>query len=313
MIRISLIAVLAALSLSAQVKITRGTDRISVEIDGKPYTDYFVSADGNKPYVYPLRTASGILVTRHFPMDVVPGETNDHPHHRGMFFSHGDISGVNFWATEANIKGANKGRMVLKKVIDAKGGTKSGTIKAVFDGLDPEGKPMMTETRTLTFYSGADLRIIDFEIRIEALRELKFADTKEGTFGIRLATPLSEDRSGRMVNAAGTQTEKNVWGKQSPWVDYFGPLEGKTVGVAIMDNPKNPRHPTYWHARAYGLFAANPFGVRDFTGDKTKDGSMTVDAGKSVTFRYRVVIHPGDAQSANIATLYQQYISGKQD
>jgi hypothetical protein len=313
MIRISFIAVLAALTLSAQVKITRGTDRISVEIDGKPYTDYFISADGNKPYVYPLRTASGILVTRHFPMDVVPGETNDHPHHRGMFFAHGDISGVNFWATEANIKSANKGRMVLKKVIEAKGGTKSGTIKAVFDGLDPEGKPMMTETRTLTFYPGADLRIIDFEIRIEALRELKFADTKEGTFGIRLATPLSEDRSGRMVNAEGAETEKHVWGKQSPWVDYFGPLEGKTVGIAIMDNPANPRHPTYWHARAYGLFAANPFGVRDFTGDKTKDGAMTVEAGKSVTFRYRVVIHPGDVQSANIASRYQQYISGKQE
>jgi hypothetical protein len=313
MIRISFIAVLAALTLSAQVKITRGADRISVEIDGKPYTDYFISADGNKPYIYPLRTASGILVTRHFPMDVVPGETNDHPHHRGMFFAHGDISGVNFWATEANIKGANKGRMVLKKVIEAKGGTKSGTIKAVFDGLDPEGKPMMTETRTLTFHPGADLRIIDFEIRIEALRELKFADTKEGTFGIRLATPLSEDRSGRMVNAEVAQTEKNVWGKQSPWVDYFGPLEGKTVGIAIMDNPANPRHPTYWHARAYGLFAANPFGVRDFTGDKTKDGAMTVEAGKSVTFRYRVVIHPGDAQSANIASRYQQYISGKQE
>jgi hypothetical protein len=301
----------AALSLSAQVKITQATDRISVEIDGKPYTDYFLSADGNKPYVYPLRTASGILVTRHFPMEEVAGETHDHPHHRGMFFAHGDISGVNFWATEANIKAPNKGSMVLKKVVEAKGGAKSGTIKAVFDGLDPQGKPMMTETRTLTFYPGSELRIIDFEIKIDALRELKFVDTKEGTFGIRLATPLSEDKGGKMVNAEGAQTEKNVWGKQSPWVDYFGTLEGKTVGVAIMDHPSNPRHPTYWHARAYGLFAANPFGVRDFTGDKTKDGSMTVEAGKSVTFRYRVVIHPGDFQTANIASLYQQYTSKK--
>jgi hypothetical protein len=313
MIRISFMMVLAALSLGAQVKITRGQDRISVEIDGKPFTDYFISADGNKPYLYPLRTASGIVVTRHFPMDVVAGETNDHPHHRGMFFSHGDISGVNFWATEPDTKAANKGSMVLKKVVEAKGGAKSGTIKAVFSGLDPEGKPMMTETRTLTFYPDAELRIIDFEIQIDALRQLKFADTKEGTFGIRLATPLSEDRSGRMVNAEGAQGEKNVWGKQSPWVDYFGPLEGKTVGVAIMDNPKNPRYPTYWHARAYGLFAANPFGVRDFTGDKNKDGSMTVDAGKSVTFRYRVVIHTGDAQSANIASLYRRYTAGKQE
>jgi hypothetical protein len=228
-----------------------------------------------------------------------------------MFFAHGDINGVNFWDTEPNIKAPNKGSMVLKKVVEAKGGAKSGTIKAVFDGLDPEGKPMMAETRTLTFYPGSELRIIDFEIRIDALRQLKFGDTKEGTFGIRLATPLSEARSGKMVNAEGGETEKNVWGKQSPWVDYFGPLDGKTVGVAIMDHPSNPRHPTYWHARAYGLFAANIFGVRDFTGDKTKDGSLTIDAGKSVTFRYRVVIHPGDFQNANVASLYQKYISEK--
>lgn len=297
--------------MNAQVKITRGTDRISVEIDGKPYTEYFLSADGNKPYVYPLRTASGVLVTRHYPMEEVAGETHDHPHHRGMFFAHGDVNGINFWATEPSIKAANKGSMVLKKVIEAKGGAKSGTIKAVFDGLDPDGKPMMTETRTLTFHSGSELRVIDFDIRIEALRQLKFGDTKEGTFGIRLATALSEARSGRMVNAEGEQTEKNVWGKRSPWVDYFGPLDGKIVGVAIMDHPSNPRHPTYWHARAYGLFAANIFGVRDFTGDKTKDGSLTIDAGKPVTFRYRVVVHPGDFQSANIASLYQQYISEK--
>jgi hypothetical protein len=305
----SFIVLVTALSLNAQVKITRGTDRISIEIDGKPYTDYFLSADGNKPYVYPLRTASGILVTRHFPMDEFPGETHDHPHHRGMFFAHGDINGVNFWATEASIKNPKKGSMVLKKVVEAKGGAKSGTVKAVFDGLDPAGKPMMTETRTLTFYSGPELRVIDFEIRIDALRQLKFADTKEGTFGIRLATPLSEDKSGKMVNAEGGETEKNVWGKRSPWVDYFGPLDGKVVGVAIMDNPSNPRYPTYWHARAYGLFAANIFGVRDFTGDKTQDGTLTVEQGKSVTFRYRVVIHPGDSKTARIASLFQEYTS----
>jgi hypothetical protein len=311
MIRTSFLVLLTAFSLNAQVKITRGTDRISVEIDGKPYTDFFLSADGNKPYVYPLRTASGIVVTRHYPMEQFDGETHDHPHHRGMFFAHGDVNGINFWATEPDSKAANKGSMVLRKVLDAKGGAKSGTIKAVFDGLDPDGKPMMTETRTLTFYSGSELRIIDFDIRIDALRQLKFGDTKEGTFGIRLATALSEDRNGRMVNAEGGQTQKNVWGKRSPWVDYFGPVDGKTVGVAIMDHPSNPRHPTYWHARAYGLFAANIFGVRDFTEDKTQDGSLTIDAGKSVTFRYRIVIHPGDFQSAGIASLYQQYASGK--
>src|SRR5258705_13911048 len=107
---------LLTLPVCAQVQFTQGKDRISIAIDGKPYTDFFLSPDGNKPYVYPLRTASGILVTRHFPMEQVAGETHDHPHHRGMFFAHGDINGVNFWATEPSTKAANQGRMMLKRV-----------------------------------------------------------------------------------------------------------------------------------------------------------------------------------------------------
>jgi hypothetical protein len=200
-----------------------------------------------------------------------------------------------------------KASMALKNVVEAKGGGKSGAIKAVFDGRDPQGKAILTETRTLTFYSDPKLRTIDYDIEIAPIEKLVFGDTKEGTFGIRLATLLSEDKSGRMVNAEGKETEKNVWGKRSPWVDYYGPLNGETVGVAIFDHPSNPRHPTYWHSRAYGLFAANIFGVRDFTGDKTKDGSLTAEPGQPLRFRYRVVIHSGGARAANIAELYKQY------
>jgi hypothetical protein len=297
--------------LCAQVKLTQATDKISVEIDGQPFTEFFLAPGGNKPYVYPLRTASGILVTRHYPMDEVPGETKDHPHHRGMFFAHGDVNGYNFWATEPSMKNPKKASMVLKKVVELKSGRKSGTIKAIFDGCHPSGKPIMTETRTITFHSDPELRIIDYEIRIDPKEKLIFGDTKEGTFGIRLASSMAEDRTGTMVNAEGQRTEKNVWGKRSPWVDYFGPVDKQTVGIAIMDHPSNPRHPTYWHSRAYGLFAANPFGVKDFTGDKTKDGSMTMEPGKPVTFRYRVVIHPGDEKTANIEAMYKKYAAEK--
>jgi hypothetical protein len=309
--------VLVVMPLAAQVKFTTHPDRISVEIDGKPYTDFFLSADGNKPYIWPLSTASGIVVTRHFPMENAPGETNDHPHHRGLFFSHGDINGNNFWATEASEpnppKGPKKASMKLVKVAEAKGGAKSGTIKAVFTGLDAQGKPIMTETRTVTFHSDPKLRTIDYEILIDPLEQLKFVDTKEGTFGIRLATSMTEDakQGGKMIASTGAETEKNVWGKRFPWVDYDGPVNGQTVGVAIFDNPANPRYPTYWHSRAYGLFAANPFGVHDFTGDKQQDGSLTVNAHETLRFRYRVVIHPGDVHTANIAELYKQYTAGK--
>ncbi len=314
---ILLTLLIAAMPLAAQVKFTTETGKIAVEIDGKHYTDFYLSSDGNKPYIWPLSTASGLVVTRHFPMEKFPGETDDHPHHRGLFFSHGDINGFNFWATEPGQRdpknGPKKASMKLVKIVETKGGAKSGTVKVIFDGLDPSGKAIMRETRTVTFYGGPTLRIIDYDIQIDPLEKLKFVDTKEGTFGIRLATSMTEDakKGGRMINAEGATTEANVWGKRSAWVDYDGPVDGKTVGVAIFDNPANPRHPTYWHARAYGLFAANPFGVHDFLNDPKQDGSLTVEAHQPLRFRYRVVIHSGDTKAANIAALYKEYAAQK--
>ncbi len=296
--------------LCGQVKMVPQADRIAVEIDGKQYSEFFLAPGGNKPYLYPLRTASGIVVTRHYPTE--EGETRDHPWHHGMFFEHGDVNGADFWDTEPASTGPHKGRIVLKKVLEAQGGSKSGTIKAAFDSFGPDGKLFMTDTRTITIYTDDPrLRIVDYEIAIVAAQKLTFGDTKEGTFGIRLATPLSEARTGRMVNAEGLETEKNVWGKRSPWVDYYGQVDGQTVGVAIMDHPSNPRHPTYWHSRAYGLFAANPFGVKDFTGDKSQDGRLTIESGQGLRFRYRVVIHTGDVRSADIAALWARYAAGE--
>jgi hypothetical protein len=300
-------ALALAWPLAAQVAFTPRPQSIQVLIGGKPYTAFYLAPGGNKPYLYPLSTASGAVVTRHFPMEPFPGETSDHPHQRGLFFAHGDINGSNFWATEPGSGIANMGSMKLRGAAETTPGAKSGSIHAVFDGIDAHGATIMTETRDIVFQDDPKLRVIDYDIEIRAVKKLVFADTKEGTFGIRLADSMTEDKGGRMVNAEGAETEKNVWGHRSPWVDYAGPVNGKTAGVAIFDNPANPRYPAYWHARAYGLFAANIFGVRDFTGDKTKDGSLTVDQGKSIRFRYRVVIHDGDAQAAGIAELYRQY------
>ena len=304
-------ALLLAVPLCAQVKIAQAPGRVTVEIDGKPYTEFFLAPGGAKPYLYPLRTAAGIVVTRHYPMEKFPGETRDHPYHRGLYFSHGDINGYDFWGNEPGQTGPRIGRMELKQVAEAQGGPRSGRIVAVFDGLDAQGKAMMTETRTIVFHADPTLRMIDYEVSIEPRIRLTYGDTKEGTFAIRLATALSEDRTGRMVSADGRETEKNVWGKRSPWVDYYGQVDGQTVGVAIFDHPSNPRHPTWWHARAYGLFAANIFGLHDFTGDKSQNASLTLEPGGTLRFRYRVVIHPGDVKAANIAALYREYAAGR--
>ena len=159
----------------------------------------------------------------------------------------------------------------------------------------------------MTFYSDPQIRQIDFDSTLSPQQEVTFGDTKEGMFAIRLAPGLEEEKGGKLVNAQNKQTEKNVWGKRSEWADDFGQIDGATYGVAILDHPGNPRQPTYWHARAYGLFATNVFGVHDFENDKSRDGSLTIRPGQPLRFRYRVIIHPGNSIQAGIREAYEAY------
>lgn len=308
--------ILLALPLAAQVRVTQhGIEFISVEIAGKPFTSFFIGPETNKPYLHPLRSASGKIVTRGYPMENIPGETHDHPHHRGLWFSHGDVNGYDFWGNEA--RGGKFGRIVAVKVNAVSSGKESGTIDATFEWRDPSGKPLLTEVRRMTFYGGKHTRMIDFDITLTAVEKVVFGDTKEGTFAVRLASGLEEPRpdapalpkrTGHMVDSEGRVGESQIWGKRANWVDYYGIVDGEPLGIAIFDNPSNPRHPTWWHARGYGLFAANIFGLHDFEHDKNKDGSLTLEPGQTLHFQYRVLIHPGDV---HIAQRYQDYAGGR--
>jgi Family of unknown function (DUF6807) len=319
-----LICLAAAVSLSGQVLIKQqGNEKISVDIDGKAFTEFWIGPETVKPFLAPLRAASGVIVTRGFPMVTnIPGETHDHPHHTGLWFTHGDVNGYNFWANEDSQEGSGKGkgRVVLKRVDRVSSGKRTGVIEAVFEWKIPTGETLLRESRKMTFYSDPQLRIIDFDITLSPEEKVTFGDTKEGMFAMRLAPALEEDqpkgiaepkRTGRMVNAQNKVGEKNVWGKRSEWVDYSGVIDGQPVGVAIFDYPGNPRYPTYWHARGYGLFATNIFGVHDFTNDKSRDGSLTIQPGQPLRFRFRLLIHPGDTNSAGIRDAYARYAAMK--
>jgi hypothetical protein len=309
----------------AQVTVTQTPERIAVEIDGKPFTVVYIAGkDLNRPYLHPLRAATGTIVNRSFPAGQVPGETTDHPHHAGLFYGHGDVNGFNYWAVQnvpvtPSKANANFGRIVLKEVTSVKSGMTSGTADVVFTWLKPDGTPLLTETRRMTFHAHPELRIVDFDFDFAAIETVEFRDTKEGTFAMRMATALEEPpakvkpgalpRTGTLVNAQGAEREANVWGKRSEWVDYSGRIDGEPVGVVMMDHPGNPRHPTYWHSRGYGLHSINPFGVRDFLNDKTQNGGLTLEPGQHARFRYRVVVHPGYSRS-RIAELYDEYRGG---
>ena len=320
-----ILSLCSALPAAAQVKLTQGPEQIAVEIDGEPFTVFYVGgANLNRPYLHPLRSASGKIVSRSVPAGQLPGETTDHPHHAGLFYGHGDVNGFNYWAIQ-NVAppataSATMGRIVLKQVAAVKSGKESGSADVVLTWLKPDGAPLLTETRKTTFYAHPELRIIDFDFELSAIETVVFRDTKEGTFAMRMATVLEEPpakekpgalpRTGKLINAQGGEGERGVWGKRSEWVDYSGHLEGEKVGVVMMDHPGNPRHPTYWHSRGYGLHSINPFGVSDFLNDKTQNGSLTIERGQRARFRYRVVIHPG-ASPARLAELYKQFADGK--
>lgn len=297
----------AGISLPAQVRFSK--DQITVSVDGKPFTTFHYGEEANKPYLAPLRSASGKIVTRRFPMQEVAGESHDHLHHRGLWFSYDDVNGIKFWENDPSYKNPNIGRIVVRNA-EWKDGQHSGTLTAMMDWRDPRGKTLLTERDEMIFYSDPVLRTIDFNITLTAAEDITFGDTKEGAFAIRLADAFTAKKGGRMVDADGRTGMANVWGKRSNWVDYTTDMDGEQLGVAIFDNPQNPRHPTYWHARDYGLFALNPFGQHAFN-PKLEESHWKLPAGQKLTFRWRVVIHPGDAVTAHIADLYKKYASGK--
>jgi hypothetical protein len=300
-----------------QVEVNRRGNRIDVMIGGRPFTVFYFDPAIAKPYLSPLQSAQGTIVTRSFPMDPsISGEDHDEPHQRAMYFAHGDINGYDFWGEAAfprwsDHPQATFGRTVFRELSEIRGGPDSGTFRAGFALLTPDGRMIAAEDQFYTFRGDDQVRIIDCEFTISANHgPVKFGDTKEGTFAIRLVKAL-DSPPGRMVNSAGAIGEKAVWGKHADWVNYDGNVAGEDLGVAIFDSPANLRHPTHWHARHYGLLAANPFGIREFTHDRHQDGSYVLAAGESLTLRYRVFIHHGDFQQADVANAYRQYAAVK--
>jgi hypothetical protein len=289
----------AAVVLPAQVRYAPDTHEVS--IDGKPFATFNFGEDANKPFLAPIRSASGKVVTRGFPMvKDVPGESRDHLHHRGLWFSYDDVNRVKFWENDPSYTRGAMGKIVVR---EARWNDGAGTLNAIIDWKDAKGTTLLVEDRDMTFSGDATLRTIDFRIALTAAVDVTLGDTKEGAFAIRLAEAFTEKKGMRMTNADGLVTMKNIWGKRSSWVDYSSELEGEKLGVAMLDHPSNPRHPTYWHARDYGLFALNPFGRSAFD-PKQEESLWKLAKGEKIEFRWRVVVHPGDA---SVADIYKSY------
>lgn len=292
------------------VKLKETGEGLEVWIDGKLFTTYHTKS-GPRPYCWPLIGPTGETITRDYPMRKdVANEEHDHPHHRSLFFGHLQVSGHDFWSEKADKSFDLCTHKAFGRIED---GPVFGEFVSEVEWTTDKGAKFCNDVRRMRFYRVADSRLFDFEIDVKAGAEpVIFGDDKDGTFAIRVAGPMSvipkkkAPKSGTIVNANGDR-DIDAWGKRATWCDYYGPLAGGVVGVTFFDHPTNLRHPTYWHVRDYGLFAANPFGVSHFLKDKSQNGSYTIPPGSDLKLLYRVYIHKGETASAHIPERYSAF------
>jgi hypothetical protein len=325
-----------AQSVAADVRVVanQAARRVDVFTDGKPFTSYIWPETIKKPVLYPLRTAAGTIVTRGYPLAPRPGERIDHPHHVGMWFNYGDVNGLDFWNNSEAIKPTEQhkyGTIRHTRIKRVTSGKDRGELEVEMEWLTPDGKPMLREETTFVFHAGPDLRAIDRITRLTALDErVVFHDNKEGVIGIRVARQLEQpsdkpeiftDASGKatpvakMDNTGVTgryqssegKTGDAVWGTRGRWTMLSGQIGPEEITLAILDHPSNPGYPTYWHARGYGLFAANPLGQEVFSNGREKL-NFILEAKQSATFRYRVLILSGKINADNLESRYRRFI-----
>ncbi|MDE2679933.1 MAG: PmoA family protein [Verrucomicrobiota bacterium] len=310
-------AMLTCSLVAEGIILSQAKGRIDVKIDGALFTSYHYEGVP-KPALYPVRWIDGTTgLTRRYPMEpALPNESGDHKHHRSLFWGHRHVRGGkandthDFWGETAR-----SGKQVAVKVhFD-----ENGVIHAQHKWVSLAGETIATDSREIRFQSGKTFRIIDYTITIHASHgKIVLMDDKDAGMGIRVpdsmcVTPHGTAKvkaEGYMLNSEGV-TGAALWGKRAKWVDYSGRVEGKLLGVAIFDHPKNPRHPTSWHARSYGLCTANIFGKRHFERLPGNPGNVSLNKGESLNFKYRFYWHAGKGETKKIEARYREWVASK--
>lgn len=279
-------------------------NRVDISIGGKPFTSLLYPDSLEKPVLYPLLTASGTVVTRSFPLAARAGDPTDHPHHIGLWFNFENLNGLDFWNNSSAIPADRKnhyGWVRTNRILQTKSG-ETGLLSYQASWTNQKKEVILQETTSYEFSGIANQRIIDRTTILTADQDATFTDAKDGLLGLRLAhelqMPNSEDQkidkkyhvaNGNYLTSAGKSGDE-AWGTRAIWCKVFGKMGADSVSIAIIDHPENLNYPTYWHARGYGLFAANPLGEKIFSNGQSQK-MLTLKKGETVTFRYRIVIH----------------------
>lgn len=294
----TLIALLPAAAFADDQTVTlkKKADTVDVTVDGKPFAVYNFSHSLPKPFFSPIQAADGAVITRGLE------NPEDHKHHKGVWVSIDEVNGLKFWAERAKIQNTDV------NVITAQGNP--AVMEVTNHWLGDDGKPVLEEKTKISIYAN---RLMAYDIRFTAVSEkVTFEDTKEGLFGIRFANTLREREGGHVQNSDGVEGSNACWGKFADWIDYYGPVDGKTYGAAIFDHPLNFR-PSRYHVRNYGLFSISPFGPHAYTNGKRPADPVTLLEGKSLRLRYGLYVHPGTTEEAKVGEVYREYLKDSGD
>jgi hypothetical protein len=326
---------LSAVFAQPRITIVHDANRQKADVllDGKPFTSYVYAENLKKPVLWPVVTAGGNEITRSFPLKNKGGERADHPHHVGIWFNYGDVNGLDFWNNSETVsadRAGNYGTIYHKSVDLTENGRGAGRLNTTALWKDHQGKILLEETTEYTFSVQKNARIIDRTSTLRAVNgAVKMTDNKEGMFAIRVARELELPASGkiRVTDAQGNVVEADasagnpasgnylssegitgeaVWGTRAKWVKLHGVINGEQVAVVILDHPGNAGFPTYWHARGYGLFAANPLGQKVFS-NGAEEMSFVIENEHTATFRFRLAIFSGDPPVEEIENLAKSF------
>jgi len=337
---VTLVSCFAPATITAQQRGVRvvkdeAARRVDILVDGQPFTSYLWSDKLKVPTLYPLRSSQGTIVTRGFPLEPRAGERVDHPHHIGLWFNYGNVNGVDFWNNSIDLPAEQQkkmGSVVHHRIVHTTDGKDGAELTVEMDWLMPDGQPVVRETTTYLFHSGPTMRAVDRITKLTALtKPVVFQDNKEGLLGLRVRRELEQpsneplvftDSSGHatevkvldntgvtgLYHSSEGKTGDAVWGTRARWTMLTGKVNQEPITLAILDHPSNVGFPTYWHARGYGLFAANPLGQEVFSSGREKL-NFTLQPQQSVTFRYRLLILSGPTNAEEVEKQSRSFAS----
>ena len=316
-----------------RLEVNNQEKKVDVLVDGMLFTSYIYPEEVKKPVLWPILSSCGDTITRCFPLVRKSGERTDHPHQVGMWLTYENVNGLDFWNNSEAIPIERRdqyGTIYQRSIEKVESGKGKGVLSVVCDWDTPQKEVLLKENTSFTFRVGNNIRIIDRTTLLTAIADtVTFYDVKDGMFGMRVARSLelpSEEpvtltdshgiatKVGKMDNTGVTGNFRSsegiegakVWSTRARWMKLWGQINNKPVSLVIVDHPENVNYPTYWHARGYGLFAANPLGEKIFS-KGTKELNYTLKKGESVTFRYRVIISNSNMTDEEINKLADEY------